>query len=126
MLQLNLASNGNLSLGNQTNISNEMEEDLKISNVEYLSNHWLHLTKILNIILGDQKKLYKSFKWIQMEDDVKILKGEFHINQLLDLSQIWSLLWGAHIKCYKTSNCDDLKWLKLFIPATNPRSGRGT
>jgi hypothetical protein len=39
-----------------------MEDDLKISKVEYLSNHWLDRTQILNLNLGDQTKLYKYFK----------------------------------------------------------------
>ena len=53
-----------------------MEDDLKILKVEYLSNHWLDLTRIWNLRLGDQTKLYKCVKWRQprIEDDLKILK----------------------------------------------------
>jgi hypothetical protein len=51
-----------------------MEDDLKIKRVEYLSNHILDLTQILNLTLGDQSKVFKHFKWRQtpMEDDLKI------------------------------------------------------
>ena len=51
-----------------------MEDDLKISKVEYLSIHWLDHTQILNLSLGDQTKLYNFFKWRRplAEDDLKI------------------------------------------------------
>ena len=47
------------------------EDDLKISKVEYLSNHWIDRTQILNLNLGDQTKLNKYFKWRQppLEED---------------------------------------------------------
>ena len=50
------------------------EDNLRILNMEYLSNHWLDLTHILNLSLGDQNKGYKCFKWSQlpMEDNIKI------------------------------------------------------
>ena len=41
-----------------------MEDDLKISKVEYLSNHLWDLTKNLNLSLDDQIILYKFF-WRQ-------------------------------------------------------------
>jgi hypothetical protein len=34
-----------------------MEDNLKIEKVEYLSNHWLDLTQILNLSSGDQTKI---------------------------------------------------------------------
>ena len=34
-----------------------MEDDLKILKVEYLSNHWLDVTQIWNLSLGDQTTL---------------------------------------------------------------------
>ena len=37
----------NLSLGDQTKLN--MEDDLKILKVEYLSNHWSDLPQILNL-----------------------------------------------------------------------------
>ena len=40
-----------------------MEDDLKISKVEYRSIHWLDLTQILNLNLGDQTKLKKYFQF---------------------------------------------------------------
>ena len=51
-----------------------MEDDLKISKVEYLSNRLLDHTQMLNLDLGDQSKLVKYFKWRrpQMEEDLKI------------------------------------------------------
>ena len=39
-----------------------MEDDLKILKVEYLSNHLLDPTQILNLRLYDQITLYKFFK----------------------------------------------------------------
>ena len=38
-----------------------MEDDLQILKVEYLSNHVLDPTQILNFSLNDQTMLYKSF-----------------------------------------------------------------
>ena len=40
-----------------------MEDDLKILKVEYLSNHLLDNSQILNLSLVDQTIFYKSFKW---------------------------------------------------------------
>ena len=34
-----------------------MEDDLKILEVEYLSNHWSDFLQILNLSLGDQTKI---------------------------------------------------------------------
>ena len=50
-----------------------MEDELKIL-VEYLSNHLLDPTQILNISLYDQIILYKFFKWRcpPMEDDLQL------------------------------------------------------
>ena len=39
-----------------------MEEDLKILKVEYLSNHLLDHTQVLNLYLNDQTISYKSPK----------------------------------------------------------------
>ena len=49
-----------------------MEDDLKILKVEYLNNHLLDPTQILNLSLGDQTMFYKFFKWRQPlnEDDL--------------------------------------------------------
>ena len=56
-----------------------MEDDLKILKVEYLSNNWSDLPKILNLNRGDQTKIEYCFEWRQllMEDDLKTLKAEF-------------------------------------------------
>ena len=52
-----------------------MEDNLKILKVEYLSNHLLNPTQILNLSLDDKTMLYKFFKRRQppMKDDLKIL-----------------------------------------------------
>ena len=65
-----------------------MEDNLKISKVEYLSNRLLDHTQMLNLDLGDQSKLVKYFKWRQpqMEDNLKISKVECLSNHWLDLS----------------------------------------
>ena len=49
-----------------------MEYDLKIIQVEYLSNHLLDHTQILNLSSDDQNIFYKSLRWRQplMEDDL--------------------------------------------------------
>ena len=38
-----------------------MEDDLKISKVEYLSNHWTDLTQIENLSLGDETEAGNIF-----------------------------------------------------------------
>ena len=50
----------------------QMEEDLKIQKVKYLSNQWSDLAQILNVSSWDQTKVYKSckWKWLSMEDDL--------------------------------------------------------
>ena len=52
-----------------------MEDDLKILKVEYLSNHLLDHTLILNLSLDDQTKFYNALKWRQppMEENCKVL-----------------------------------------------------
>ena len=70
-----------------------MEDDLKILNVEYLSNHWSDLIQVLNISKWDQTKVYRSFrlKTTPMEDDLKILKVEYLSNHWSDVIQILNL-----------------------------------
>ena len=43
-----------------------MEQDLKISKIEYLSNHLSDLPQILNLSLGDQTKIKNAWN----EDDL--------------------------------------------------------
>ena len=57
----------------------QMEDDLKILKVEYLSNHWSDLPQILNLSSGTKPKMLKmkttsNGRWPQMEDDLKISK----------------------------------------------------
>ena len=70
-----------------------MKDNIKISKVEYLSNHLLDPIQILNLDLGNQSKVFKYFKWRRplMEDDLKILKVEYLRNHLLDPTQILDL-----------------------------------
>ena len=51
-----------------------MEDDLKISKVEYLRNHLWDPTKIVNLSLNDHIILYKFFKRRRplMEDDLQL------------------------------------------------------
>jgi hypothetical protein len=49
-----------------------MENDLKISKVEYLSNNLLDHTQILNLSLDDQTIFHKALKW--RKPPVQILK----------------------------------------------------
>ena len=83
------------------------EDDLKILNLEYLSNHLLDATLIWNFSLDDQTLLYKSLKWRQpqMENDLKILKVEHLSNRLLDHTQIWNLSLDD-----QTIFCKSFKW----------------
>ena len=46
----------------------KMEDDLKILNVEYLSNHWSDLTQIWNLSLQDLTKGEK----VPNEDDLQL------------------------------------------------------
>ena len=43
-----------------------MEDNLKVFNVEYLSNQWSNFPQVLNLHLGDQTKMENA--WIQ--DDI--------------------------------------------------------
>ena len=78
-----------------------MEDDIKILKVEYLSNHLLDHTQILNLSLYDQTIFCKSFKERRppMEDDLKILKVEYLSNHLLDHTQILNSLNDQTIFC---------------------------
>ena len=44
-----------------------MEDDLKILQVEYLSNYWSYCPQILNLLLGDQAKNKSAWN----EDDLQ-------------------------------------------------------
>ena len=61
-----------------------MEEDLNILKVEYLNNHLLDNTKILNLCKDDQTIIYKCLQWDNLKEDLKILKVEYLSNHLLD------------------------------------------
>ena len=54
------------------------EDNLKILDVEFLTNHLLDHTQILNLSLDDQSIFLKSSKWRQtpMEDNLKMLTVE--------------------------------------------------
>ena len=72
-----------------------------------LSNHWLDLPQILNLIRGDWTKIEYCLKWRrpQMEDDLKLLKVEYLHNYWLDLPQIFNL---SRVDQTKIEYC--LKW----------------
>ena len=79
-----------------------MEDNLKKFKVEYLSNHLLNHTQILNLSLNYQTIFCKSIKLRRppMEDDIKILKVEYLSNHLLDHTQILNLsLYNQTIFC---------------------------
>ena len=40
-----------------------MEEDLKISQIEYLINHWSDLLQVLTLSSGEQTKIKIKTKW---------------------------------------------------------------
>jgi hypothetical protein len=70
-----------------------MEDDLKILNVEYLSDHWLDLIQILNLSSGNQTKVSRCFRFqtTPMEDDLKILKVEYLSIHCSDIIQMLNL-----------------------------------
>ena len=86
-----------------------MEDNLKIINLKYLSNHWSDLPKILNLFEGDQTKI-KILKWRRpsMEDDLKTLKVLYLSNHYLYLPQILNLRLGDQTKVEFCLNNDDL------------------
>jgi hypothetical protein len=67
-----------------------MEDNLKILDIEYISNHLLDYIQILNLSSDDQTIFYKFFKWRLplMKDDIKILKVEYLNKQILFHTQI--------------------------------------
>jgi hypothetical protein len=70
-----------------------MEDNLKILNVEHISNHWSDLIQILNLRERDKTKVYRSlkFKTTPTEDDLKMLNAEYLSNHWSDLTQILNL-----------------------------------
>ena len=87
----------NLDLGDQRKMFKyfkwrqpPMEDNLKISKVEYLSKNWIESFSNLISTLDDQTIIYKSFKWRwpPMEDCLKKLKVEYLSNRFLDHTQI--------------------------------------
>ena len=88
-----------------------MEEDLKISQIEYLSNHWSDFPQVLTLSSGEQTKiknvwnedvlyLKMSFiwRWPVMEEDLKISKIEYLSNHWSDPPQILTLTSGEQAK----------------------------
>ena len=67
----------------------QMENDLKISTVEYPSNNLLDHTQFLNLSI--KAIFYKSFQWRQPRLKTKILKAEYLSNHLLDTTQILNI-----------------------------------
>ena len=80
-----------------------MEDDLKLLKVEYLSNHLLDQTQILNLSLNDQTIFCNSVKLRRppMEDNIKILKVEYLSNRSLDHTQILKLASGNQMNVFK-------------------------
>ena len=89
-----------------------MEDNLKISNMEYLNNHLLDHTQMLNLSLDDQTIFYKFWKLRPplMEDDLKILKVKYLSNLLFDHTQIVKLSLDHQTIFYKSLNEDDFQW----------------
>ena len=78
-----------------------IEDDLKILKVEYLSNHLLDHTQILNLSLYDQTLSFQ-WRWPPMEDNLKISKVEYLSNRLLDHTQILNLDLGDQSNVFKS------------------------
>ena len=73
-----------------------MEDDIKILEVEYLSNQLSDLPQILNFRLGDQININDCLKWRRppMEEDLEICNMEYINNHWSDLSKILNLSLG--------------------------------
>ena len=80
-----------------------MEDYLKLSKVEYLSNPLLDYTQIWNLSLYDQTIFCKSiiWRWPPIEEDLKLSKVEYLSNCLLDHTQILNLDLGDQSKVFK-------------------------
>ena len=106
----------------KANCQTPMEHNLKILKVDYLSNHLMDPTQILNLSLDYQTILYKSFKWRRppMKDDLNKLKVEYPNNQLLDHTQMLSLSSDEQTLFFKSSKWrrppmeNNLKILKVY------------
>ena len=63
------------------------EDDSKVLNVAYLTNHWPDLFKMSNLRLVDKSVLYRGLcrRYPPMEEDLKVLKVEFLSIHHLDL-----------------------------------------
>ena len=95
---VNLSNEDNLI--SKTTSNGRQPQNIK---VEYLSNHLLDDTQILNLSLDDQTIFYKSIQWRRapMEDDFKKLKVKYLSNHLLDHTPILNrmptkILWLAN------------------------------
>ena len=90
-----------------------MEDDLKIIKLDYLSNHLLDHTQILNLSCDNQPVFYKTFKWRwpTIEDVIKILKAKYLSNyfSLYDKTIPYKTL-----KWRQTPTKDNLKILKVW------------
>ena len=93
----------------------QIEDDLKILKVEFLSNHWSDLPQILNFSSGDQTKIKKPLKrrQLQMEEHFKILKVEYLSNHWSDLPQILNLSLGDQTKITYAWKEADHQWKKI-------------
>ena len=70
-----------------------MEDDLKILKVEFLSNHWLDLSQILNLSIGNWTKITcLNGRQPPVEEEPKILKVEFLSNHGSYFLQTWDLI----------------------------------
>ena len=87
-----------------------MEDNLKKLKVEYLSNHWSDLPKILKLCLGNWTKI-RCLKRRRppMEEDLKILKVEYLSNHWSDFPQILNLSSEDQDKIKNTWNEDNLQ-----------------
>ena len=77
-----------------------MDDDLKISKVEYLSNHWSDHTQIQNVCSGN----ITEFKSTSNTDNLK------QKISATNLTLFWSLNCGDQTKVNKASNEDKLQW----------------
>ena len=76
-----------------------IEDDLKIFDVEYLSNHWSDLIQIVNISKGGQTKVYSGLK----------------LKMTAEVAHICPILFS--IALYKPLLVD------IYVPGKSPVSG---
>ena len=104
-----------------------MEDDLKISKVEYLCNHWLDLPEILNLNSGDQSNIKNVWNKEDFRSKVTVngrrppmevnicrwpqnIKSWIYQQPMIESSWNLNLSTGDQTKIKITWNKEDFRW----------------